>query len=180
MYGLVNKAIKELVVENHGREIWEQICKEVGFEESDFISMSPYPDKLTYDLVAGASKILKTDADVILEAFGEYWILYTAEKGYGDLLDLSGSSFPEFLGNLDMLHLRINNMMPDLKAPLFSTQNETKNSIELLYKSHRKGLVPMLFGLIKGLGKRFEMEVKIEELLEEQSSENILVFRITW
>ena len=180
MYGLVNKAIKDLVVENHGQEKWEEICTSVGFEESDFISMSPYPDKLTYDLVGAASKILKTDANAILEAFGEYWILYTAEQGYGDLLDLSGSSFTEFLGNLDMLHLRINNMMPELKAPLFSTQNETNNSVELRYKSHRKGLVPMLLGLIKGLGKRFNMVVQIEELTAQESIEKGLVFKITW
>ena len=180
MYGLVNKAIKDLVVENHGREKWLEICAMVGFEESDFISMSPYPDKLTYDLVGAASKVLNTDSSTILEAFGEYWILYTAEQGYGDLLDLSGSSFTEFLGNLDMLHLRINNMMPELQAPLFSTQNETKNSIELLYKSHRKGLVPMLLGLIKGLGKRFEMVVEIEEVPSEASSEEGIVFKITW
>jgi hypothetical protein len=180
MYGLVNKAIKDLVVENHGADTWAAICDEAGFEESDFISMSPYPDKLTYDLVGAASKVLKTDANSILEAFGEYWILYTAEQGYGDLLDLSGSSFVEFLGNLDMLHLRINNMMPELKAPLFSTQNETENSVELLYKSHRQGLVPMLKGLIRGLGKRFDMIVAIKEMASESSEEKGLCFKITW
>jgi hypothetical protein len=180
MYGLVNKAIKDLVVENHGTDTWTRICDEAGFEESDFISMSPYPDKLTYDLVGAASKVLNTDANSILEAFGEYWILYTADQGYGDLLDLSGSSFVEFLGNLDMLHLRINNMMPELKAPLFSTQNETENSVELLYKSHRQGLVPMLKGLIRGLGKRFDMIVAIEEVASESSEEKGLCFKITW
>jgi len=180
MYGLVNKAIKELVVNNHGQEKWLEICSEAGFEESDFISLSPYPDKLTYDLVGATSKVLKADPNDILEAFGEYWILYTADQGYGDLLDLSGSSFVEFLGNLDMLHLRINNMMPELKAPLFSTQNETESSVELLYKSHRKGMVPMLRGLIKGLGKRFDMVVEIQEVESKATELKGLCFKITW
>lgn len=179
MYGLVNKAIKDLVVENHGQEKWDAICLAVGHEEADFISMSPYPDKLTYDLVGAASKILNTDANSILEAFGEYWILYTADQGYGDLLDLSGNSFTEFLGNLDILHLRINNMMPELKAPLFSTRNETEDSVELVYKSHRVGLVPMLIGLIRGLGKRFEMVVDIQQL-EKDASVDGIVFKISW
>ena len=180
MYGLVNKAIKDLVVNNHGQDKWDLICDEVGHEEADFISMSPYPDKLTYDLVGAASKVLKTDANSILEAFGEYWILYTAEQGYGDLLDLSGSTFVEFLGNLDILHLRINNMMPKLQAPLFSTRNETVNSIELVYKSHRKGLVPMLYGLIRGLGKRFDVDVIDIQQLEEDKTVDGLVFKICW
>ncbi|MEJ6589787.1 MAG: heme NO-binding domain-containing protein [Crocinitomicaceae bacterium] len=180
MYGLVNKAIKDLVVNNHGQENWDLICEEVGHEEADFISMSPYPDKLTYDLVGAASKVLNTDANSILEAFGEYWILFTAEQGYGDLLDLSGNSFTEFLGNLDMLHLRINNMMPELKAPLFSTRNETSNSVELVYNSHRAGLVPMLYGLIRGLGKRFDLVVLDIQQLEEDKSVNGLVFKISW
>ena len=179
MYGLVNKAIKDLVVENHGQEKWNAICHEVGHEEADFISMSPYPDKLTYDLVGAASKILNTDANSILEAFGEYWILYTADQGYGDLLDLSGNSFTEFLGNLDILHLRINNMMPELKAPLFSTRNETEDSVELVYKSHRVGLVPVLIGVIRGLGKRFEMVVDIQQLKKDVSVDGI-VFKISW
>ena len=164
MYGLVNKAIKDLVVTNHGEEVWKEICRLSDFEDMDFIGMNPYPDKITYDLVKNASIVLKADAADILEAFGEYWILYTADEGYGDLMDLTGSSFVEFLGNLDMLHYRINNIMPQLAAPQFSTRNQKENSVELEYRSHREGLVPMLYGLIRGLGKRFNMVVTTEQI----------------
>ena len=180
MYGLVNKAIKDLVVTNHGEEIWKEICRLSDFQDEEFIGMNPYPDKLTYDLVKNASMVLKADAAAILEAFGEYWILYTADEGYGDLMDLTGSTFVEFLGNLDMLHYRINNIMPELAAPQFSTRNETKNSVELEYRSHRAGLVPMLYGLIKGLGKRFDMVVSIEQIQEKNDHNDCHVFLIKW
>lgn len=180
MYGLVNKAIKDLVVSNHGEDKWREICKLSNFEDEDFVGMNPYPDKLTYDLVKNASQVLRADAAAILEAFGEYWILYTADEGYGDLMDLTGSSFVEFLSNLDMLHYRINNIMPELAAPQFSTRNETANSVELEYRSHREGLVPMLFGLIKGLGKRFNMEVSIEQIQEKNQENDCHVFLINW
>ena len=72
MYGLVNKAIKDLVVNNHGVDKWNEICKLSDFPEGDFVGMNSYPDKLTYDLVKNASRVLKADADKILEAFGEY------------------------------------------------------------------------------------------------------------
>lgn len=180
MYGLVNKAIKDLVVTNHGVEKWKEICLLSDFHDEEFIGMNPYPDKLTYDLVKNASRVLRADAAAILEAFGEYWILYTADEGYGDLMDLTGSSFVEFLSNLDMLHYRINNIMPELAAPQFSTRNETEKSVELEYRSHREGLVPMLYGLIKGLGKRFDLVVTIEHIQEKNAENDCHVFLIKW
>ena len=62
--------------------------------------MKSYPDELTYNLVASASSILHLEQSTILEAFGEYWILYTAEEGYGEMLALSGSNLKDFLNNL--------------------------------------------------------------------------------
>jgi hypothetical protein len=131
-------------------------------------------------LVRHASEILKADAADILEAFGEYWILYTADEGYGDLMSLTGNTFVEFLDNLDMLHYRINNLMPGLMPPQFSTRNETENSVELEYRSHREGMVPMIFGLIKGLAKRFNLSVTIKQIHERENTEDCHVFHITW
>ena len=180
MYGLVNKAIKDLVVSNYGNEKWIEICKLTEFHEEEFVGMNSYPDKLTYDLVKNASLVLKADANIILEAFGEYWILYTADEGYGDLMNMTGNSFTEFLDNLDMLHFRINNIMPDLKAPQFTTRNPQEKSIELEYRSNRNGFIPMLYGLIKGLGKRIDMIVTTEQIQEKNDDNDCHVFRITW
>ena len=180
MYGLVNKAIKDLVVSNYGNEKWIEICKLTEFHEEEFVGMNSYPDKLTYDLVKNASLVLKADANIILEAFGEYWILYTADEGYGDLMNMTGNSFPEFLDNLDMLHFRINNIMPDLKAPQCTTRNPQEKSIELEYRSHRNGFIPMLYGLIKGLGKRFDLNVSTEQIQEKNDDNDCHVFKITW
>ena len=51
MYGLVNKAIKDLAVSNYGNEKWIEICKLKEFHEEEFLGMNSYRDKLTYDLV---------------------------------------------------------------------------------------------------------------------------------
>jgi hypothetical protein len=180
MYGLVNKAIKDLVTTNFGEDKWKEICRLADHVEEDFIGMNPYPDKLTFDLVTHASTVLNMSPGSILEAFGEYWILYTADEGYGDLMNLTGSTFVEFLSNLDMLHYRINNIMPELQAPQFSTRNETENSVELEYRSHREGMIPMLYGLIKGLGKRFEITVSIDHIEHKSATSDCHVFLIKW
>ena len=180
MYGLVNKAIKDLVVNNYGQDKWEEIAKKSDFHEAEFVGLHPYDDALTYKLVGNASAVLGADASAVLELFGEYWITYTADEGYGELMDLCGDTFTEFLGNLDMLHTRMNSMMPHLAPPQFSIQNETDQSVELLYRSHREGLVPMLYGLIRGLGKRFGLTCEIELLSEKSETQDFHLFLIRW
>jgi len=180
MYGLVNKAIRDLVVENYGTEKWSEICRLSDFPDEEFVSMSPYPDALTYTLVGNASKVLGADASVLLEKFGEYWVLYTANEGYGELLNLSGSSLAEFLGNMDMLHSRIAGIMPELQPPKFKTRNLQERSVELEYYSHREGMTPMIHGLVHGLAKRFGHTCTVEQIKERANLEDCHVFRISW
>lgn len=180
MYGLVNKAIKDLIVNNYGQDTWKEIANRAQFEEGEFVGFQPYPDQLTYDLVKHAAQVLKADAPVILEAFGEYWITYTAEEGYGELMSLSGNTFPEFLSNLDILHTRMSNMMPKLAPPQFTTRNVQAQSLELEYRSFREGLTPMMFGLIRGLGKRFGLSCQIKQIVEKGPESDCHVFLIEW
>jgi hypothetical protein len=180
MYGLVNKAIRGLVVDNHGPEKWSEICRIADFADEDFIAMNSYPDHITYALVGAASKVLGADANQVLDLFGEYWVLYTANEGYGDLLNLSGNTLAEFLGNMDMLHSRLTGIMPTLQPPKFSTRNVTPNSLELEYRSHREGLAPMVVGLLRGLGKRFNQPCTVEHIRERETAEDCHVFKVSW
>ena len=50
MYGLVNKAIHQLIVTEFGEAKWEEIKEEASFEEIGFISMKSYDDRITYSL----------------------------------------------------------------------------------------------------------------------------------
>jgi hypothetical protein len=180
MYGLVNKAIQDLVIKNHGLEKWNEIRLRAGMEEDRFVSLQSYPDKLTYDLVGAASAVLGADAADILAAFGEHWVLYTAEEGYGSMLDFTGSTLPEFLKNLDLLHLRVQNMMPHLQPPKFECIEVSETEVELLYYSEREGLVPMVMGLLNGLGKRFGVAVKVIHKQKKENSGEPHRFSVSW
>ncbi len=180
MYGLVNKAIRDLVINGYGEEKWLEICQLSDFEDEDFIDMETYPDSLTYNLVASASKVSGVDSSKILELFGEHWILYTADEGYSEIMNLTGNTFVDFINNLNILHERINNLMPRLNAPHFQSRNETPNSIELEYRSHREGLIPLLRGMIIGLGKRFEMEVNVKQIEFKNQGADCDVLIIEW
>ena len=156
MYGLVNKAVEGLVCSQFGEETWEKIKSKAGVTEVAFVSNKGYPDSLTYDLVAAASEVLGMSSRDILIAFGEYWVLETARKSYGELMTAGGSSLPEFLQKLPNFHARVSLIFPKLKPPSFRVSEVTERSLRLHYSSHREGLEDFVVGLVQGLGKMFE------------------------
>jgi hypothetical protein len=178
MYGMVNIAIEQLITETYGTEVWEKVKTEANVSEKKFINMQPYDDKITYQLVQAASEILSVDANLLLERFGEYWILYTAKEGYGDMLKLGGKNLPEFLKNLNMLHFRLGNMMPELVPPSFEVRDVEEKKLTLIYKSKREGFIPMVIGLVKGLGIMFNTPCQVtladNKILQEKT------FIVSW
>lgn len=162
MYGLINRAVRGLVTEQFGEDVWSRIRTRAGVEDDDFVSMNSYDDAVTYDLVAAASAELGAPAEAILEQFGGYWVRYTAVEGYGDLLASAGSDLVSFLSNLDQMHARVKLAFPDLRPPRFRVTDADDAGMRLHYFSDRPGLAPLVVGLVKGLAMRFGDEVTIE------------------
>jgi len=48
MYGIVNKAIEDLVKTNFGEHIWDAVKKRSGVDIDYFLSSEPYDDDITY------------------------------------------------------------------------------------------------------------------------------------
>lgn len=162
MYGLVNRAVQDLVLSRYGELTWESIRARAGVPDATFVTMSPYPDEVTYALVGAASEVLDTDPAVILEAFGEYWMQYSAQAGYGDLLTMMGDDLVTFLDELDQMHDRLRLSFPELKPPSIYLSDQVGPSFVVHYVSDRSGLTPFFVGLLRGAGRRFGQDVQIE------------------
>ncbi|QLE57399.1 heme NO-binding domain-containing protein [Nostoc sp. TCL26-01] len=163
MYGLVNKAIQDMVCSRFGEDIWREIKQKAEVDVDVFISMEGYPDDLTHKLVKAASVVLGLSPTEVMQAFGEFWVQYTSEEGYGEMMDMSGDTLPEFLENLDNLHARVGISFPKLEPPSFECSDIEENHLNLHYRSSREGLSPMIVGLVKGLGTKFDTEVDITQ-----------------
>lgn len=165
MYGLVNKALEDLVRTRYGEDTWEAIRRNAGVDIDAFISMDAYPDEVTYKLVGAASEVLGLSAEEVLKAFGEYWVRYTAKEGYGELLKMAGDTLPAFLQNLDNLHTRVGLIFPNLKPPSFRCTDIREDSLRLHYYSPagRAGLAPFVIGLVNGLAVMFKTETSITQ-----------------
>ena len=63
MYGMVNKAVEDMVCMQFGEPVWEDIKSCAGVEIDVFMSNEAYPDKMTFQLVNAASEVLKIPAE---------------------------------------------------------------------------------------------------------------------
>ena len=181
MYGLVNKAIQELICQNHGQDTWERIRKAAGVSLESFVSMQAYPDELTYELVGAASRELSLPVPALLEAFGQHWVHYTGKAGYGELMGIAGTSFVEFLQELDNMHARVAMTFPKLRPPSFECTDIGPRSVRLHYHSEREGLAPMVLGLVRGLGEIFAVEgLVVEHDVRRDSGADHDEFAIRW
>jgi hypothetical protein len=75
MYGLVNQAIQELVIEKFGQEVWEKVNLTSGVNIDRFLSNESYDDSVTYKLAQAVSEVAGITIGEVLMAFGEYWVL---------------------------------------------------------------------------------------------------------
>lgn len=180
MYGLVNKAIEELVVTNFGEDKWELIKQKAGVEVDVFVSNSAYPDAMTYDLVGAASEVLGAPASSILIAFGEHWVLKTAATSYGAMMRAGGTSLKEFLVNLPNFHTRVQMIYPKLQPPRFECSEIREDSLHLHYFTHRQGLTDFVIGLVQGLGKLYSTPATARVIATKAAGNDHDVFEVSW
>jgi hypothetical protein len=162
MYGLVNRAIEQLVVSQQGESAWRAVCLRAGLADAGFVSLQIYDDEVTFRLLHAGSQRLNLPLDQVLEALGRFWIRYTSEQGYGSMMSVGGHSLREFLGKLDRVHEQVDTVFPHMSLPQFRVEDVAGGEYRLFYASTRSGLAPMVVGMVKGLAQRFEQRVSVE------------------
>ncbi len=163
MYGMVTQAVRGLVIDKFGAEVWTKIYTGAGVPEN-FLAMQPYDDSVTYNLVGKAVEVLGLPAESILMAFGQYWVSDIATKNYDGLMHSTGRDFADFVANLDHMHQRIRVTFPDYQPPSFRVKKLGPGKLQVDYYSHRSGLLPFVEGLFLGLGAYFKEEITFESV----------------
>ena len=162
MYGLVNEALRELVISTAGEDVWLKIAAEARTSTDGFEALCPYSDAVTYKLVELAAPELDIPATELLRRFGKFWVTYTADEGYGDVMFLFGTDFRSCLRNLNRMHAHMGATMPMLKPPRFKLEEQSPEKAVLHYFSHREGLAPMVIGLLDGLAEKYNEQIEIQ------------------
>jgi guanylate cyclase soluble subunit beta len=164
MYGLINRAIKEMVTDHYGEPTWNTVLEKSGAPGEAFLTLRRNEDAVTYQLAASAADVLGISLEACLEAFGEYWVLETAAKSYGTIMDAAGNNPLSFLGNLNSMHDRITTTFPGYLAPEFELEPGEGDRQLVHYLSVREGLNPFVVGLLRGIAKRFGRELNLHNI----------------
>jgi hypothetical protein len=180
MYGIVNKAIEELIIKNYGEQIWFKVKERSGIDIEFFLSNDPYDDEITFKLAIAASEELDVHLDEILFAFGEFWVLETVQQKYGSLMEAGGNSLKSFLFNLPMFHNRIMFIYPKLTPPEFKVSEVEERSILVHYHSKREGLQEFVRGLLSGLAKAYKTKAEIKLLQGRKDGSTHEIFKVSW
>ena len=162
MYGIVNLAIEELIVLEHGEEVWHEIRDAADLHEPTFLFTEQYPDDVTFSLVTSASRVLRISTEAFLRRLGQHWVTFTESHGYGYLAKLGGDNFHNFWDHIDNIHARALAIMPNLAAPTIRFERLQTNELLIHYRSKRQGLAPMMLGIIEGAAKKFGETLELE------------------
>lgn len=164
MYGVINKSLRDMVIEGHGEAIWAQVLAKAGVPSDSFLAMRSYDDEITFRLAVASSDVLGVDVDTALHAFGKHWVNHTLARDYDALVRSTGSTMLEFLENLNELHDRISTTFLEYQPPEFRVSELEKNRMEVEYISHREGLNSFVAGLLIALSERFNEPMSISAI----------------
>lgn len=167
MYGMIHRAVRQMVLDRAGKLAWSEIEAMAGIGQSELISAESYDDAITLRLIAGAAECSKVTLDEFLLEFGRYWIQYAEQGSFGAILKFTGNDLPTFLRNLNRLHGSVQSVMPVAQMPSFIVVREEDGLIELDYSSSRQGMVPFVEGLLQGLLDRFGLQGHVEHTYPE-------------
>jgi len=178
MYGLVNRALQQMVCARCGDEGWQRVRTRAGIEDEVFVRMDSYPDEITEHLLVAASEELNTTAGKLLEDFGRYWVRYTMVEGYGALLNDLGNDFRAALDSLDGMHARVSLLYPALRPPRFRCETIDSEQVRLHYWSDRRGMAPMVVGLVEGLAERYGLLAKVFHETQHQPGHDSFIIQL--
>lgn len=179
MYGLVNLAIEEAVLERYGQKFWDyikQCCRDsIGDTDGTFISRLFYDDEVTYRLIDTAERILRSEKfGHVSQLFGEKFYELVQDSGYEGILKLLGGSLKEFLDNLDSFHKHLGTTYSRMKPPSFRCSyiyeedgHKIADKLILHYYSERIGLEGIVMGMVKASARELhgiKVDVSIYKL----------------
>ena len=168
MYGMVNKFLRDIILDHYGQETWDAVQEKVGKDINFFLGMEQYPDDITYEIVTAVSEVTNVPTVILLEKIGMGWASYTAAGEYGTYYTMANDIF-DFLKKLNSIHSALGTSMPNLRPPTFKLSEESEGTVRLHYFSERPGLAPFVIGILKGLAEFYEQQITIEVAAEKRS-----------
>lgn len=170
MYGMVNNAFRQYVIDRQGAAAWNDIVDRAELEVPEFGAMMAYDDSVTLSIVSAMAAELNVDVEALLHDVGRSWVGFAKSTSFAGLLAMAGQDFATLISSLDDMHARIKSSLPDLRPPSFESQRRDDGLIEVTYRSEREGLFPFVLGVLEGLADDFGEQIEVTDFQQLSSS----------
>ena len=67
MYGMINKAIRTLVIREAGEDVWDKVLETSGIDEDVYEDLETHDDSITFTFVGAVSEILNLPPSQVFE-----------------------------------------------------------------------------------------------------------------
>ena len=179
MYGVIFHFLRDYVIERHGgKATWQALLEAQGYKYKIYFPVQDYADEEMVTLVETASKALNVPIPIVLEDFGSFvgpkllsfYHMYIKDKEMKtfDIIETAGGS----------IHDVIHQHNPERKPPRLSAQRESDDALMVYYQSQRK-LCPVVRGIIRGLGDKFNESFDINETQCMHEGADKCIMRLT-
>ncbi len=163
MYGMVNNAFRQYVIDREGEQAWNDIVAKAGLKTPEFGAMTAYDDGVTLSIVAAMVAQSGRDIGELLRDVGKSWVGFAKTTSFAGLLAMAGRDFETLVGNLNDMHAKIKVSLPTIRPPVFDCRRREDGLLEITYQSEREGLFPFVEGILEGLADNFGERVDIVE-----------------
>ena len=163
MKGVIVLALKEMVIATYGIDKWKNALAKAGIGEEPLIMpISNVDDQIFLRVVNSLCEVLNISFIQAADAFGDYWVTVYSQKMYRVYYE-NVKTAKEFLLKMDSVHVASTKSIPDANPPRFEYEWKDEKTLIMKYKSQR-GLIDLMVGLIKGVGKLYKEDLKVTKL----------------
>ncbi|KAK3085838.1 hypothetical protein FSP39_009453 [Pinctada imbricata] len=168
-HGHVHLCLREMVIEQYGKEIWQAILKEASLDDdNDFMLFHYYEDQRTISLVGAISKFTGLDISGVLEAYGHYFYYYANSRGYDRMLRTLGKDFYTFVQNLDLLHSLLALTYKGMRPPQFRCERRNDKLFVHVF-TVRPAMYPAAVGMLTEVALRI-FNIRIKMVVSERKT----------
>lgn len=178
MKGVVFNLLEEVVVREHGPDVWDDLLDAAGVSGS-YASIGSYPDAEIEALVAAASAALGLPRGDVLQWFGREAMMVLAER-YQPFFSPHASSRPFILTVNSIIHPEVRKLYAGAGCPHFHFHEEDDGAaLRMRYNSPRR-LCRLAEGFVEGAAAHYGEQVDFRHLSCMEHGDEACEFRLAW
>lgn len=162
MNGVFHRGLKEFVVEQYGRDVWDEAREAAGVERQVYLPVDTRPDAEFISLVETVPAQVDESPFELLERFGRFLTERLLET-YGARVVSDDWGSIDLLASVETeIHEPLRNHNAELNPPKLAVTREGDDRVTMLYESPRR-LCPIARGIALGVGDQYGDDLAVTE-----------------